>query len=76
MEPAANLDLPTIKAEPPSPDLPRFGALYFAAEELVRKVERELELAGPRGRRRDLLVRSTLAARRLSRALKPLAGID
>ena len=76
MESAANLDLPPIKAEPPSPDLPRFGALYFAAAELARKIEHELELARPRGQRRDLLVRSTQAARRLSRALRPLAGID
>ena len=76
MEPTANLDLPSIKAEPPSRDLPRFGALYFAAAELTRKIEHKLELAGPRGRRRDLLVQSTLAARRLARALKPLACFD
>jgi hypothetical protein len=66
----------SVKPEPASLDQPGFGALYFAAAELTRKIEHELKLAGPRGPRRDLLVRSTLAARRLSRALRPLAGID
>lgn len=76
MENPAEAELPNIKREPWWPDQPRFGQLYFAAEELTRKIEHELALAGPRGRRSELLVRSTLAARRLSRSLRPLAGID
>ncbi len=77
MRPATNdYELPAIRREPPWPDMPKFAELYFAAVELARKVAQELEQAPPAGRRRDLLIRATLATRRLNRALKPLAGID
>jgi hypothetical protein len=74
MRPAANdYEPPPIRREPWSPDLPRFGQLFFEAVELARKVEIELELAPPRGRRRDLLVRAAVATRRL---IPILGGAD
>ena len=54
VENPAEAELPNIKREPWWPDQPRFGQLYFAAEELTRKIEHELALAGPRGRRSEL----------------------
>lgn len=70
----------TIEPEPFHPaDTPRLAQLYFEAIELCRHLAGELaitERVYGRGRRRDVLNRSMVVARRLVRVLAPLAGIE
>jgi hypothetical protein len=81
MRPVELDSLPPIKAERFYPgETERYGEWLFRAIELQRHIDVELldtELRyGSKGRRHELLTYSVGAAKRLIRALKPLAGVD
>jgi hypothetical protein len=69
---------PSPRPEPASPDTPRLADLYYRACEVSRLLDAELKGCARvhgKGRRHDILVRSVMMARKLTKALAPAASL-